>query len=32
VPVDIHGERSRIVSGDASHFSSVDNPALIEAR
>ncbi|MGW4480413.1 TauD/TfdA dioxygenase family protein [Rhodococcus triatomae] len=31
VPVNIHGERSRIVSGDASHFSPIDNPALIEA-
>ncbi|MFD4467989.1 TauD/TfdA dioxygenase family protein [Rhodococcus sp. NPDC058505] len=26
VPVDVHGERSRIVSGDASHYSPIDAP------
>jgi alpha-ketoglutarate-dependent taurine dioxygenase len=31
VPVNIHGERSRIVTGDASHFSSIDNPVLADA-
>ncbi|MGW0176735.1 TauD/TfdA dioxygenase family protein [Rhodococcus sp. NPDC003322] len=29
VPVNIHGERSRIVAGDASHFSSIDTPVRV---
>ncbi|GAA4486826.1 TauD/TfdA family dioxygenase [Rhodococcus olei] len=29
VPVNIHGERSTIVAGDASHFSSIDNPVRV---
>ncbi|MFF0817263.1 TauD/TfdA dioxygenase family protein [Rhodococcus sp. NPDC003318] len=31
VPVNIHGERSKIVAGDASHFSPIDNPARVDA-
>ncbi|MFE3291330.1 TauD/TfdA dioxygenase family protein [Rhodococcus sp. NPDC059234] len=29
VPVNVHGERSRIVAGDASHYSTIDQPARV---
>ncbi|TQF68567.1 TauD/TfdA family dioxygenase [Rhodococcus spelaei] len=29
VPVNVHGERSRIVTGDASHYSSIDQPVRV---
>jgi len=29
VPVDIHGEHSRILKGDAAHYSSLDQPQLL---
>ncbi|OHT88402.1 TauD/TfdA dioxygenase family protein [Mycobacteroides saopaulense] len=30
VPVDIHGERSRILVGDASHYSAIEKPHRLE--
>jgi alpha-ketoglutarate-dependent sulfate ester dioxygenase len=29
VPVDIHGERSRSIAGDASSYSVIDEPAPV---
>ncbi|SEK69866.1 MULTISPECIES: TauD/TfdA dioxygenase family protein [Rhodococcus] len=29
VPVNVHGERSRIVTGDASHYSTIDQPVRV---